>query len=415
MNKSSTFIKGFITLFSGNVIAQIIPFLFAPILSRIFTEEEFAIQANFMAIVGIIAIIAGGRYELALVLPKTNKKALNLFGVSISFVSVFSFLAFTILLFKTQIQQIYETDALNKYLIFIPVAVFVSGSISVFLNWLVRDKKYKTISIVKIIQSITINIITLVMGYMKFGEKGLIYGWLIGLAITSVISWLSIQKDINIDHINKKEMLSVAKKYKDFPLINSFHAFADLFFSQFILYAIITREFGLAYLGLFYMMNKYLKAPIRVIGSAVGQVYYKEANEKLLNNENVTKVLIHSIKLTAYFAIPICIILLFFGPYLFEWYLGDKWRTSGVYAQIMAVPILFNFIVSPISSTTLIYQQQKKALLISLIGYTFSVIALLTGVYLNLNFKTTLILFAISMSLYYIFLLIWYYSLTLNK
>lgn len=412
MFKVNTYLKNFTVLLSGNVVAQIIPFLFAPFLSRIFTTEEFAIQANFMAIVGIIAIVAGGRYELAVVLPKSSKKAANLIGLAIAITVITSVLSTSLILFSSQIEYLYETKELSKFLPFIAVGILLSSLIAILTNWLVRKQQYRSISFLKIIQSISINAITIFFGYLNFGTEGLIFGWIIGQIISFVFLFYAFKKGFSFSEINKTEMKSVAKEYKDFPLVNSFHAFADLFFSQFVLFTLITREFGLAYLGLFFMMNKYLKAPIRVIGSAVGQIYYKEANEKYVNKENVFETLIHSVKMVSYFAVPICLIILFFGPEMFSLYLGKEWRLSGEYAQIMAIPILFNFLVSPISSTTLIYRKQKRALTISLVGYALSIFAFEVGVYLGWDFAQSLMLFAFAMSMYYIYLLFWYISLT---
>jgi len=415
MNSSRSFKKGFISLFSGNVVAQVIPFVFAPFLSRIFTKEEFAIQANFMAIVGIISIISSGRYELAVVLPKLEKKAQNLVSLSIMLILIVSVLSLSTILLEEEIAALYETKELGKYLPFISLGVLVSALVSVFVNLSVRNKKYGVISISKIIQSICINAVTLFLGYYNYGTDGLIFGWLFGLILGVVVLLVGIRKQVNIDEVNLEEIKLVAKEYKDFPMVNSVHAFSDLFFSQFILYTLITKEFGLVSLGLFFMMNKYLKAPIRVIGSAVGQVYYKEANDKKNNGDDVFKTLKESVKLVSYFAIPICLIIIVLGPQIFGWYLGDEWMESGVYAQIMAVPILFNFLVSPISSTTLIYGKQKKALIISLIGYSLSVVAFEIGVYFEFDFANSLKLFAFAMSLYYIYLLFWYSSLTKSK
>ena len=229
------------------------------------------------------------------------------------------------------------------------------------------------------------------------------------------MAFYSFNRSFSFKGISKQGMQEVGKEYKDFPLINSAHAFSDLFFSQFVLFAIITREYGLVYLGLFFMMNKYLKAPIRVIGSAVGQIFYKEANDQKNEDGDVMTIFLKSVKLVSYFAVPICIVIFLFGPSLFAWYLGDDWRMSGEYARIMAIPILFNFLVSPVSSITLIYRQQKKAFVISVVGYLLSALAFELGVYLGYSFQSSLMLFAAVMSIYYLYLLFWYISLIKKK
>ena len=412
MIRPRPFIKSFFALLSGNVIAQLLPFLFAPVLSRIFSEEEFAVQANFIAIITLIGIIAGGRYEFAIVLPKSKKDALSLLSVAVRIAVVVALASSAVILFSDEISRFYEDEQLQNYLPYVPVAVLMLALNSIIMQWMVRRKAFKFISIVKIIQAVLINTVTIVLGFVLFGASGLIFGWLLGLGITTVLAIYFMKSSVNVRSIKKEDRLRVAKAYKDFPLINSLHAFTDILFSQFLLFALITKEFGLLYLGLFFMMNKYLRAPIKVIGSAVGQVYYREANEKFLNREAVYPLVLKSVKLVLYFAVPICLILIAFGPDLFGLYLGEKWTQSGHYARIMAIPILFNFIVAPISSTPLIYDKQKTAFIISVVGYALSLGALMIGVYMKWTFEESLVLFAVALSLYYLFLLFWYIYLS---
>lgn len=403
------------TLLSGNVFAQAIPFLFAPFLARIFNKEEVGIQGAFLATAGIISIIAGGRYELAVILPKSDKKAKNLIVLALTLTVIISFLSLSVNFFDKSIEAYLEVNDLSKYLPYIPIAILFTSLIGIITQWLVRKKLYRSISITKIVQSLAINIITLSLGYLEYGTDGLIYGWIIGQIITFITLFYIFKKDFSLKHISKAEIKNVAIEHKDFPMINSIHAFADLFFSTFIILAMVTKEYGLVSLGLFVMMNKYLKAPIRIIGAAVGQIYYKEANDKHQNNQSITGILFHSVKLISYFAIPISLVIFFFGEEIFSLYLSDKWRLSGKYAEIMAIPILFNFLVSPISTTVLIFNKQKVALIISLIGYVISAGCFYLGVYLNWGFEDTLKLFAFSMSLYYIYLLFWYIFLAKNN
>jgi|TARA_B110000908_G_C10262071_1_gene460107 O-antigen/teichoic acid export membrane protein len=408
----NSYILNFVKLLSGNVFAQILPFIFAPFIARMFKPELISVQGNFMAIVGIIAIIAGGRYDLAIVLPKKESKASNLAALAIIITLIVSFLSLVLIFFKPQIGRLYENEDLFPFIPFIALGVLLSSMIAILTNWLVRQKAYTRISLNKIIQSISINGLTTVFGYYKFGVEGLIGGWIIGQIITFLFLFYYFNKRFDKSEVSKKKMKEVGVEYKEFPLVNTIHSFSDLFFSQFVLFALITREFGAIYLGLFFMMNRYMKAPIRVVGSAAGQVYYKEANDKKNENEDVRPVIFKSIKIILFFAIPVCLLLLFFGQELFGLYLGKDYILSGKYAQIMAIPIFFNFLVSPISTTPLIYKKQKQALAISLIGYIVSIIALGIGIYLKWDFEQSLILFAIALSMYYIYLLFWYISLT---
>ena len=73
----SEFSRNVMTLLTGSVIAQFIPLLLTPILSRLFSPEEFGLFAFYISIITLFSAIATGRYELAILLPKDDKKAIN--------------------------------------------------------------------------------------------------------------------------------------------------------------------------------------------------------------------------------------------------------------------------------------------------------------------------------------------------
>lgn len=411
--KESSFIKNFIVLFSGNALAQVIPFLFAPFLARLFSEEDFAVYANFLAISSLAAIVAGGRLEFAYLLPKEDSKAKSLFKLSIKISTIVFLISFVILFFKDSIVKLYETKALNNYLVLVPFAILTFAFTSFFTQWLIRFKGYKQVSFSKLFQSTTVNIVSLIVGYYFFRNGfGLIIGWFVGM-LTSllllVVPGVKRFNQIKSEKINNKALL---KEYRDFPTINSLHAFSDIFFTQFLLFAILSQNFGMVALGLFVMMNKYLKAPIRVIGSAVGQVFYKEANDAKNNGLSVRPTMLKSIKLTVIFALPISLVLLVFGPLIFKLYLGEKWVASGEFAQLMALPLLFNFITSPISSTPLIFNKQKQAFAFSVAGYMLSVGGVLVAALMDLSMYMGILFYAISQSIFYISLILWYFRIS---
>ena len=77
------FSKNVLTLVSGTAIAQIIPIAISPVLTRIYTPEEFGIYAIFTSIVIIFSVISNGRYELAIVLPEKDEDAINIFALGL--------------------------------------------------------------------------------------------------------------------------------------------------------------------------------------------------------------------------------------------------------------------------------------------------------------------------------------------
>ena len=73
MKSLSEYSKNVLTLLSGTVIAQALPILFAPVLTRIFSPEEFAVYGVYIAVVMFCTVLSSGRYELAIILPEDDE------------------------------------------------------------------------------------------------------------------------------------------------------------------------------------------------------------------------------------------------------------------------------------------------------------------------------------------------------
>ena len=74
----SEFNRNVLTLMTGTTIAQAIPIAITPILTRIYTPEDFGVFALFIGIASIFGTIVNGRYELAIMLPRKGEDAINI-------------------------------------------------------------------------------------------------------------------------------------------------------------------------------------------------------------------------------------------------------------------------------------------------------------------------------------------------
>lgn len=410
---NNTYFKNFLMMLSGNTISQVIPFIIAPFITRIFSPEEFAVQANFIAIVGLIGIISAGRYDLAVVLPKEERKAQALFKLSLIIISTISILSFLVFFFKDEISVFYNDNELPKYMIYVAPGIFFTGLYNLLFNWNVRHRKFNSVSASRITQSFIGNILYLAFGYLACGIDGLVIGWMIGQILSTLMllyptikNW---QKDAKITHSEMKEM---AIKHKDFPLINSLHAFTDIFATQFFIFWLITNNYGLLVLGLFSMMNRYLRAPIQLVTGAVSQIYYKEATECVNNQTSSIPIIKKTLKICLFFALPFILVISLWGPDLFAWYLGGEWREAGEYARIMAPALFVNFIFSPIGITPIIFNKQKTSFLFCLLGYIVSLGSLLIVSSIGYSFTTALWTYSIFLTIHQILLGLWYISLS---
>lgn len=411
MQENKTYLKHFVTMLSGNTLSQLIPFLVVPFLGRIFSPEDFAVSANFLAIVGVIGIIATGRLELAIPIPKDHRKAQEIAYTGFVITCVLGILSCLIPLYAEEIGIAYGDRILSQFLWLVPIAVFSYGFLGLSNNWALRHKKFTSISLGKVAQSAVNNGLAALLGYLGWGIIGLIVGWLISQYINIFILLVHVDRKIQLKQFNVKVVKTTLKEYRDFPLINSLHAFTDIFATQFLLFWMISTYFGKFELGLFAMMHRYVRAPIVLVTSSVSQLFYVEANNAKNDHLPVKPIILRTLKTTLIFAVPFTLILLFFAPTIFKLYIGPEWEIAGEYARCLIPMFFMYFIISPISGLPIIFDKQKSAFLFSILAYTLSLGGLFIGILLGWSFYASLWLYAAGFTIYNCFILIWFFSL----
>ena len=412
----SEFTKNVLTLMTGTTIAQAIPIAISPILTRIYTPEDFGVFALYIAIVSFIAIIVTARYELAIVLPKDDADAINVLFLSlvIMFIIVFFTTSF-ILLFKDDILVLLNAKDIGNFIYLIPVSVFIAGLNQSFNYWSNRKEYFNTMSSSKISQSIGMSITQPNFGYFNiFG--GLIIGDLFGKIISGFVlinKFIKNDKE-QIKNINKLVVLEQMKKYKDFPLVNSLHAFSDVIRTSGSI-MLISSFFGSTILGFYALSLRVLQAPVGIIGSALGQVLYKKFTFMYNYNEDLSPYVKKIVLILFFIAVPSFGTLYYIAPDLFAFVFGEKWRIAGEYSQYLTPYLFINFIVSPISSLPIILNKQKEFFYFSLAGNIGMPLLLFISYKLNYDLKEALILITIYMSSLHIFILSWIFSIIKKK
>ena len=404
-------------MLTGNVISQLIPFFVAGFLARIYLPHEFGVFINVMAISSMFGIVSSGRLELAIPLPKETKKAQDILFTALFFTFVVTIISFLVYFFSTSVGRFYNDPSLSDFLFYIPICVLSIGLNGVVNNWLLRGKLYKSISFIRIIQSVINNFGTLILGYFGFGINGLVFGWLLSQFFPVIYIFFKEKIIWEKDRFSFSTIKSVVLEYKDFPLINSLHAFVDIFATQVLLYGIISNFFGEDDLGLFAQMNKYIKAPILLITTSISQIFYIEASKAIQEKRFIMPYIKHVFKTNLLFALPFTLVLIIFGPTLFSLYLGTNfvdYRIAGEMARSIFPVLFLMFFVTPISGITILFNSQKKAFIFSFFGYTISCLGLIICAKFELNILISLVFYGVLFSLYYLALLIWYLKMIKN-
>ena len=323
-----------------------------PILRRLFSPESFGIYLVYLSIFGIIVVICSLKYDDTIVLPKSDKESINLLGLSllISFVFNLTIFLLFIILGKRIIAFLNLPSRFavsNLYII--PLGAFLFSSYQSLNSWLIRRKKYVSVSVNKLIRRSSEGAAQVGFAFLK-SFNGLIYSDVIG-QFANVITVLFQTKKNKLDFklLSITKLKYVFKKYSEFPKYNLLPSLMST--CSYLLPPIfINKFFSAENAGFFDLSKLLLSIPLAFIASSLSNVLLQKVSEKF----NLKESLISEIKPVLYIvgliSVVEIVVIILFGDWIFSLVFGSKWIYSGTIAKIMVWSFAFNFMVSSFTS-----------------------------------------------------------------
>ncbi len=345
------FIRNAFTLMMGTAFSQAIPIAIIPILTRIFTPDDFGLLALYGACVTILSVIIAGRYEITIMLPKSDKEAKILLQASVIIIFLIAtLLCIPIFLFNKEIANLLGNENIAPWLYLLPFSALLTGIYQSLTYWNNRQKKFKNIAASRVNQSLTQGFIQTLLGFSKMGG-GLIVGQILGIA-SSVIFLL--KKDGTYKKIKdiktKETIITKMLEYKKFPQYSIFGSLCDTAAAQMPVF-ILTRFYSHTITGMFSLTFRVLNLPAIIISAAVGQVFFQKIVEiSHTAPEKLNKYIIKTFIILFLTYLPIIPILFIWGDDLFAFVFGEQWREAGVYAGYLVIAVAIRFAVSPLST-----------------------------------------------------------------
>lgn len=413
---TSGFARNVLTLFTGSTIAQAIPVIISPLLTRIFPVTDFATLTVVTTLISLLGIIVCGRYEIGIGLPSDDKEARQLVYLSISVAFIVSSIGMVlVLLFNKPLAHLLNNDDAAPYILFVPFTALIYGLNQALTYWNIRKRNYALMSTSRVGQSIANSSISLSLGYTSLKANGLVIGHICGHIAALLYTYIRTHQKAEISFsksdFNKQELKALAKKYSDLPKVNGVHALTDMLQVTGVVF-IISAVFGSVTVGLYGLTMRILQAPLTMIGSSFSIVFYKEASEKVASNQKITKLLRTTIMTLAAISLPVFLTIMIFGPDLFSIIFGESWRDAGVYARILSPYLFMNFISSPVSHLPVILNKQRQFFLLSLVGHILILASILAGAFIFADIKTGLMLVTFTQVIFTSVVLIYFYTIS---
>lgn len=388
----------------GTAFTQVLNALLTPIITRIYTPEEYGVVSLYVAVLSMTVIIASLKFEWGIPIADDDEKAINVVALSV-LVLILITTIITILLYVISDNVLGGIigEALIPYKIYIPIGIFLSGLYHIFIQWGYREKAFKTIAKTKLSQVLGQNISRIGLGLFKLGPQGLIIGTILGHSsgVAALSKSIFSTKKNLIRKIKRSEILWCARRYKDYPIYSATSQFmnsAGLNLPKIFLATLYSTEVT----GAFGLAVSITGIPVTLIGRSVGDVFYAEAASIGKTNPRKLKQLSNKLfkRLAAIGLIP-ALALLFLGPFLFKIVYGAEWVEAGVYSRIMSVLIYARLVFLPISRVFAVMEKQRHALILDTVRLVFVLLVFSIAKWFALDAYYTIALYTAAMSIIY--------------
>lgn len=385
--KKDGFLYNVGTMMAGNVTAQLAVVLLAPVITRLYLPEHIGVMAVIISIVSVLSVISCMRYEMAVVLPKSEKEAQNLVAICLALTIIISLVSLVAIPFVNEwAESLAQIQGVRFFLYLVPLGVIAHGLETTFRFWFTRKKNFALIAKTRMITPLSTNGIKIVAGLLVGSSIfWLIIGDILGISIVAAIFAIAfIQNNFQQfkNSISQREIRAVARKYDSFPKYDSVTALMNAI-SQNLPAFLFAYYFSFEFVGYYALAGKILKKPVQLVSNSVRGVFLQRVAEIRGKGKNARSNFIKTTAALAALGIIPFGILAIEGEWIFSFVFGAKWATAGLYARFLSPWLFLLFINPPATQIILIEQKLFYHLIFQIFLLSFRGIAIISGYYIS--------------------------------
>lgn len=359
-------------LLAGSALAQVLPLLLGPWIARLYTPAEYGQFSLVWTVASNLAVVGCARYEFALALETGDKGAAALLALCLRLLLAMTALAVLV----GAAWMVWADLSLAAAL---PLIVLAASASQALAQWAARAGQFAVLAWGRVVQWGGGALAQVGFGLLQAGPWGLIGGAALATAAAAALQARPAPAGGWRGLLDSQPLRALAHKHRDFPLLNTPHAFAGAL-QDTLAIAMLAAWLGSPEAGAWALALRYLKAPASLVGGSLSQVLYPRLAQasSLVEGRALVR---RNLLLLAAIALPLMLALLALGPWLFEVVFGPEWRGAGELARSLAPYIALHFIASPLSVVLMAWGAQAWGLKLALVGQVLFVAGLAAGLH----------------------------------
>lgn len=358
-----SFLRSVTILTGGTVFAQALMVAALPVLTRLYSPEDFSLLAVYVAIIGIVTVVSCLRYNIAIPLPEQDADGMALLAVALLAACGVSLLcAVPVILAPEATARLLGQPGLQPYLWMIPVGVFIASVYNALQYWASRKKRFALVTQTRMTRAVGGVGTQLGLGAVNPSPFGLIFGHMIygGLGIVGLLRNLLRNDRSLLGILDRRNMQDQARSYRRFPLYSVPEALFNTAGVQLPLIIIAAMVAG-PEAGFLFLAMRVMGLPMGLIGSSVAQVFLAEAPAK--RRDGTLAAFTRRTMWTLFrTGAPVMIAVGVISPLVFPLVFGPEWARAGWLVAWMTPWFVLQFVASPVSMVIHVVGRQGLAM-----------------------------------------------------
>lgn len=332
-----TFRANALAMLTGTVLAQVIPLLVAPLLTRLYAPGAFGLQTLFMSLAAGLAVLATCRLDLAVVLPDSEDEARQVGALVLCLVAVV--VGTSLMVAVTAAPELARRLGYPDQTVWIwllPLAVASIALTQLSVAFATRQQRFPTIAKANVANQAGFALGALAIGLLGAWSEGLAVAKFLGqvLGLSVVVFGCALMPSLIPSVCSWRAMRDVGDKYRQFLIFNTPYSLLGSLARDVPVY-LFSATSSVAAAGYFALARTVLLAPTLVTSNALSQVFYREAVASQ-GSGRLEQLTMHLLRLGLLAGAPLFAFVAVWGDVVFVVLFGAPWRQAGVFAMMMA-------------------------------------------------------------------------------
>lgn len=378
----------------GSIVGRLITLLTLPIVTRLYSPDDFAILASYVGIISTFAVISSLRYEIAIPLVEDEKESSILLVLCILLLSTNCVIsAIVLVLLPSGIWNEFGHPELTTHLWLVPFGILLMGMYSVFQFWATHVRNFSGIARTRISQAISGSTMMLGLGWAGMVPVGLLIGNLFqtGAGGFSLACHAYRNNRKWFDSISFSSIRVIASKYIRYPLFSAPEALFNVAGTQIPILVIAANAGPDA--GQLFLAMQVMAIPTSILGQSISHVFTSRVGEEIRNG-HLDVFTLNILKQLCLYGVGPILFAGIISPTYFPMLFGQEWVRSGVIVQMMVPWVATQFLASPVSMILHATKSHSVAMWLQLSGLGVRILPILMLMRFGNNEITATYIFA---------------------